>query len=236
MAPLASDLCSLLQVDLTVYLPRQQVLQRMCSVPNLPIVAVYTVRLADGTFKGYIIVGIPPDGVSAWSSAIQTPFEGSPMPNEYAAVDSAADAVIQFLCTHKNVKVDDVNYGPRMQAEQMCAASATYHQALAEQAQRQTNTLWFRYEDLMGKIKYICLKSAGLLPINHERIRGPTGDLTIRPVYAGSRKPVIRRHKLANSLTRLLGHKRATERALLEQVKETCLQLYPTLQPNTCYN
>jgi hypothetical protein len=111
----------------------------MCSVLNLPIVAVYTVRLADGTFKGYIIVGIPPDDVSSWSSSIQTPFEGCPMPNEYAAVDSAADAIIQFLCTHKNVKVDDANYGPRMQGEQMCVASATYHQALAEQAQRQTD-------------------------------------------------------------------------------------------------
>jgi hypothetical protein len=74
------------------------------------------------------------------------------------------------------------------------------------------------------------------LPINHEHIRGPTGDLTIRAVYAGSKKPVVRRHKLANSLTRLLGHKRATERALLEQVKEACLKLYPTLQPDACYD
>jgi hypothetical protein len=32
---------------------------------------------------------------------------------------------------------------------------------MAEQAQRQNNTLWFRYEDLLGKIKeYIGIKSA----------------------------------------------------------------------------
>jgi hypothetical protein len=66
----------------------------LCPVLNLPIVAVYIVRLTDGSFKGYISVGIPLDGVSSWSSAIHTPFEGSPMPTEYAAVDSAADAVI----------------------------------------------------------------------------------------------------------------------------------------------
>jgi hypothetical protein len=134
------------------------------------------------------------------------------MPTEYAAVDSADDAVIQYLCTHKNVKVDDVNYDPRMQAEQMCAASTTYPQAIAEQAQRQTNTLWFRYEDLLGNIKYICIKLAGLLPINHRRIRGPTGDLTIAPVYAGTKRPVVHHHKLANSLARLLS--RATLSAL----------------------
>jgi hypothetical protein len=40
------------------------------------------------------------------------------MPNEYAAVDS----IIQFLYTHKNVKVDDVNYSSRMQAEQFNGA------------------------------------------------------------------------------------------------------------------
>jgi hypothetical protein len=61
----------------------------------------------------------------------------------------------------------------------MCAASAAYYQAIAEQAQRETNTLWFRYEDLFEKIKYICIKlSAGLLLINHLRIRNPRGDLT----------------------------------------------------------
>jgi hypothetical protein len=42
----------------------------MCSVLNLPIVVVYTIRLADGSFKCYITVGIPPDGVRSWSSAI----------------------------------------------------------------------------------------------------------------------------------------------------------------------
>jgi hypothetical protein len=62
-------------------------------------------------------------------------------------------------------------------------------------------------------LAYAC---AGLLPINHQRIHGPTGDLTITPVYAGTKKSVVRRHKLANSLTHLLGHKRAIERALLE--------------------
>jgi hypothetical protein len=73
------------------------------------------------------------------------------MPTEYAAVDSTADSVNQFPYTNKNVKVDDMNYSPRMQAEQMCTASATYHQGIAKHAQRQTNTLWFRYEDLMEK-------------------------------------------------------------------------------------
>jgi hypothetical protein len=34
------------------------------------------------------------------------------MATEYAAVDSVGDAVIQYLCTHKNVKVDDVNCDP----------------------------------------------------------------------------------------------------------------------------
>jgi hypothetical protein len=79
----------------------------------------------------------------------------------------------------------------------------------------------------LGKIKYICIKLGGLLPINHRRIRGPTSDLTIAPVYAGTKRPVVRCHKLANSLTCLLGHKRDIERALLEQVKPAHLQLYP---------
>jgi hypothetical protein len=95
---------------------------------------------------------------------------------------------------------------------------------MAEQAQRQNNTLWFRYEDLLGKIKeYICIKLAGLLPINHRRIRGPTCDLTIMPMYTGRKRQVFRPHKLANSITRLLGHKRDTEHALLEQVNHCWL-------------
>jgi hypothetical protein len=78
------------------------------------------------------------------------------MLTEYATIDSAVDSIIQFHCKHNNVC-----------AEWMCAATATYHRAIAEQARRHTNTLWFRYKDLLGKIKYICIKSAGLLPINH---------------------------------------------------------------------
>jgi hypothetical protein len=57
------------------------------------------------------------------------------------------------------------------------------------------------------------------LPINHQRIRGPTSDLTIMSVYAGRKRPAFHHHKLENSLTRLLGHKGDTERALFEQVK-----------------
>jgi hypothetical protein len=98
----------------------------MCSVLNLPIVAVYTIRIADGSFQGYITVGIPLDGVSSWSSAVHTPFHGTPIPNEYATVHGVADSIIQFLSTHKNVNVDDMNYGPRMQVDQMCVALATY--------------------------------------------------------------------------------------------------------------
>jgi hypothetical protein len=86
--------------------------------------------LADGSFQGYITVEIPPDGVNSWLSAVQTPFNGAPMPNEYAAVDSAADSIIQFHCTHKNVKVDDVNYSPRMQAEQFNGAMPNEYAAV----------------------------------------------------------------------------------------------------------
>jgi hypothetical protein len=68
----------------------------MCSVLNLPIVSVYTIRLANGSFQGYINVGIPPDGVSSLLSAVQTPFQGALMPTEYAAMDTAVDIVIQF--------------------------------------------------------------------------------------------------------------------------------------------
>jgi hypothetical protein len=47
------------------------------------------------------------------------------------------------------------------------------------------------------------------------------------PVYAGRKRPVFHHHKPANSLTRLLGHKGDTERALSEQVKTLLLfQLY----------
>jgi hypothetical protein len=68
----------------------------MFSVLNLPIVSVYTIRLANGSFQGHINVGIPPDGVSSLLSAVQPPFQGAPMPTEYAAVDTAVDSVIQF--------------------------------------------------------------------------------------------------------------------------------------------
>jgi hypothetical protein len=161
-------------------------------------VSVYTSRLTDGRFQGYINVGIPPGCASSWTSAVSKLFHGAPMLTEYAAIDSAADNIIQFHCTHKNVCT-----------ESMCATTATYHQAISEQARRHTNTLWFRYEDLLGKIEYICIKSAGLLSINHRSAvrctpkgRGQFSDLS----------------KLANSVTRLLGHKRDTECALLEQV------------------
>jgi hypothetical protein len=97
---------------------------------------------------------------------------------------SPPTASFSSSCIQKNVKVDDVNNSLRKQAEHMCAASATYYQAIAEQTQRETNTLWFRYEDLVGKIKYICIKSsAGLLLINHQRIRNPRGDLTHASVH-----------------------------------------------------
>jgi hypothetical protein len=164
----------------------------MCIVLNLPIVSVYTSRLIDGSFQGYINVGIPPACASSWTSAVSKLFHGAPMLTEYAAIDGAADNIIQFHCTHKNVCT-----------EWMCTATVTYHQAILEQA------LWFRYEDLLGKIEYICIKLAGLLSINHRSAvrctpkgRGQFSDLS----------------KLANSQTRLLGHKRDTERALLKQV------------------
>jgi hypothetical protein len=102
----------------------------MCTVLNLPIVSIYTSRLTDGSFQGYINVGIPPGGVSSWTSAMPKLFHGAPMLTEYVAIDSAADSIIQFHCKHKNVC-----------AEWMCAATATYHGAIAEQARRHTNTL-----------------------------------------------------------------------------------------------
>jgi hypothetical protein len=83
-----------LKVNLTVYVPRKQILQQMCSVLNLPIVSVYTIRLADGSFQGYINAGIPPDGISSWSSAVPTLFHGALMPTVYAVVNSAADSII----------------------------------------------------------------------------------------------------------------------------------------------
>jgi hypothetical protein len=98
-----------LKVNLTVYVPRKQILQQMCSVHNLPIVSVYSIRLADGSFQWYINAGILLDDISSWSSAVPILFHGAPMPTEYTVVNSAADGIIQFLCTHKNVKVNDVN-------------------------------------------------------------------------------------------------------------------------------
>jgi hypothetical protein len=83
-----------LQVNLTVYLPWQQILQQMCAVLHLPIVSVYTINLGNDNFKGYINVGITPAGVNSLTSAIITLFHGAPMSTEYAAMDSAADNVI----------------------------------------------------------------------------------------------------------------------------------------------
>jgi hypothetical protein len=45
------------------------------------------------------------------------------MPTEYAAVESALESVIRFLCTHKNVKIGDMNHAPKQQLEQLYAPS-----------------------------------------------------------------------------------------------------------------
>jgi hypothetical protein len=145
------------------------------------------------------------------------------MPTEYAFVDTTADSVMQLHTQERQGRRRELRPEDSDRAD-VCSLGPRRHTiSLAEQAQRQTNTLWFRYEDLLGKIKYFCIKSAGLLPIKHQRIHGPTSDLIIMPVYGGRKKPVIHRHKLGNSLTRFLSHKRDTDRARLEQVKNTLL-------------
>lgn len=40
---------------------------------------------ADSTFEGYVNVGIPPDNVSSWASAVPTFFQGAHMPTESTA-------------------------------------------------------------------------------------------------------------------------------------------------------
>jgi hypothetical protein len=64
----------------------------MCAVLNLHIFSVYTIHLGNDNFEAYTNVGIPPDGVSSWTSAVATLFHDAP--TEYAV---ATDSVIQFL-------------------------------------------------------------------------------------------------------------------------------------------
>jgi hypothetical protein len=49
-----------------------------------------------------------------------------PMPTEYATMESATENVINFLCTHKNMKVNNINHGQRNQMDGMNATSVTY--------------------------------------------------------------------------------------------------------------
>jgi hypothetical protein len=121
-------------MNLTVYLPWQQILQQMCAVLHLPIVSVYTINLSNDNFKGYINVGITPDGVNSWISAIITLFHGALMSTEYAAMDSAADNVISVPRRTSRSTTLTTPAEAAKQAEQMYAASATYHQSIAEQS------------------------------------------------------------------------------------------------------
>jgi hypothetical protein len=56
---------------------------------------------------------------------------------------------------------------------------------------------WFGSDTMTswGQIQYICITSAGFLPINRRRIRGPNGSITVTPVYAGIKRPMKGRHK-----------------------------------------
>jgi hypothetical protein len=72
-----------------------------------------------------------------------------------------------------------------------------------------------RYEDLLGKSNTSGLSQ---LACCRSTTSGSAVPQATSP-YTRRKRPVLCRHKLANSLTRLLGHKRDAERALLEQVK-----------------
>lgn len=99
------------------------------------------------------------------------------MSTEYAAVESALESIIRFLCTHKNVKVNDMNHAPKQHVEQLYAISVTYqqhHQGVARKgaASDQLILAEVQVSDWQDQV-YICIKSAALLPRNHVEICGP---------------------------------------------------------------
>ncbi|PNT67789.1 hypothetical protein BRADI_3g32243v3 [Brachypodium distachyon] len=163
-------------------------------------------------------MAVPPDNFSLWPVTQQ--FFGDATATQYTSTESAAASAIKFLRTEKNIKINDINYEPRIQAENRNAALESFQQLHQEALARGTtyvNIMTERYVDVIAQKKYICLNSSGLLSINHKRIVGPDGAEDKIPVCSGARLAGTRKQKLSASLVRLFRHGYATDHVLADQ-------------------
>lgn len=164
-------------------------------------------------------MAVPPDNFSLWPVTQQ--FFGDATATQYTSTESAAASAIKFLRTEKNIKINDINYEPRIQAENRNAGLESFQQLHQEALARATtyvNIMTERYVDVTAQKKYICLNSSGLLSINHKRIVGPDGAEDKIPVCSGARLAGTRKQKLSASLVRLFRHGYATDHVLVDQV------------------
>jgi hypothetical protein len=128
-------------------------------------------------------------------------FHGQPCHTLAAAEESAAQAVLDYLCTFENVAIDDYNYGALRGATASLAAGNEWKRTKEWQismARQETFKTQKEYNRRMKILEKICARFMDILPFGAQASTSRSKECTI--IYTGAHPPQNRIAELAYAL------------------------------------
>jgi hypothetical protein len=172
-----------MQLQQVLHVPRCTILEQVSGQSALPIHRYGSATNADGLIKGCVEIDVPP--IPGRSLEGRRAFYGEFRGDLDSAQDSAAEVALRHLCDEYRIAVDDWNYWALVEHRQRLAVGLESRRQTEVKigAARKEATMYKQaYDELVQRMKDICLRFSGLLPVRAGG--GPSGI-----EYAGPPSP-----------------------------------------------